>query len=447
MSDVGDQGAQPRLPRWHSLRDQLYGEPHNRPFPSIPTPARISHIAVLHQPSARPDDLAHIERLCERYGANRPAPDAVCFQQRIGDWELRWEQHLEFSTWTFIQVLVNSGEPFSATALDCLPADWLAGIEGELVCATHLALVAEHELAERDSGRMSSYFEGHALITSLAERDRARLWTAFRLHGDDFGRIIVHNRGMSERRSGRLVQRLLEVETYRLMALLGLPLAKSLAPEMGRMDDELASITRQLAGLDGAEDPSADGARALLDRLANLAASIEARRAVSNYRFAATRAYYDIVTTRLQELRERDIERHLSLREFLTRRLTPAVRTCEAAQRRLDDLANRIDHCSDLLRTRVDLAIEGQNQRLLASMNNRARQQLQLQKTVEGMSIAAISFAVVGLLDIGLKALDQLGHGGFRAVITAVAIPGVLLMVWLLVRRIHKQIGDIGDDG
>ncbi|MFX7306686.1 DUF3422 family protein, partial [Acinetobacter baumannii] len=78
--------------------------------------------------------------------------------------------------------------------------------------------------------------------------------------------------------------------------------------------------------------------------------------------------------------------------EFLLRRLTPAFRTGEAVSDQLDSLATRIDRASKLLRTRVDLTLEAQNQDLLQSMNRRGHLQLQLQQAVEGLSVVAITY-------------------------------------------------------
>src|SRR3546814_8262212 len=91
----------------------------------------------------------------------------------------------------------------------------------------------------------------------------------------------------------------------------------------------------------------------------------------------------------------------------MDRRLAPAMRTCESAAGRLETLASRVGRASNLLRTRVDIELEAQNRDVLMSMNRRARLQLRLQETVEGLSVVAISYYVVGLVGYAAKARSE----------------------------------------
>ena len=92
---------------------------------------------------------------------------------------------------------------------------------------------------------------------------------------------------------------------------------------------------------------------------------------------------------RIAELREGRVEGMPTLREFVERRLLPAMKTCETVARMQEGLSARISRASELLRTRVDIELERQNQELLAQMNRRAKLQLRLQETVEGLSVVA----------------------------------------------------------
>jgi len=115
--------------------------------------------------------------------------------------------------------------------------------------------------------------------------------------------------------------------------------------------------------------------------------------------------------------------------------------TCSSVEKRLLDLSERVARASDLLRTRVDIAREQQNQTLLASMNRRARLQLRLQQTVEGLSIAAITYYVVGLVGYGAKAAKESGIPLSVEIVTGASIPVVALVMWLLVRRLRRHAG------
>ncbi len=170
-----------------------------------------------------------------------------------------------------------------------------------------------------------------------------------------------------------------------------------------------------------------------------MAASIEAFRARSTFRFSATRAYHRLVLTRLEELRENEMSGHLTIREFMTRRLTPAVKTCESVAYRLEDLSRRVDRASDMMRTRVDLSIQNQNQALLSSMDKRSQVQLMMQHTVEGLSFVVISYYLVGLLKYLLDATYDAGLTFDKSLVIGGMIPVVMFLVWLSVRRIHHK--------
>src|SRR5690606_32098482 len=118
----------------------------------------------------------------------------------------------------------------------------------------------------------------------------------------------------------------------------------------------------------------------------------ETFRAETNTRFSATRAYHALVMSRLNNIQEQPVDGFMTASEFMTRRLGPGMRTCESVQGWMEDLSRRIERAGDMLRTRVNLTMQEQNKILLAAMNRRSRLQFRLQETVEGLSVAAISY-------------------------------------------------------
>jgi uncharacterized membrane-anchored protein len=171
-----------------------------------------------------------------------------------------------------------------------------------------------------------------------------------------------------------------------------------------------------------------------------LAARIEKLALDNSYRFSASQAYLRLVNARSEELREVRIEGIPTVGEFMDRRLAPAMNTCEAISRRQEALAGRIAHSNDLLRTRVGIVQEQQNRQILQSMNARAAQQLRLQQAVEGLSVAAISYYVIGLAGYAAKAAKAAGLPINSDVGTGLLVPLVVAGVWLGLRRMHKRI-------
>jgi uncharacterized membrane-anchored protein len=249
--------------------------------------------------------------------------------------------------------------------------------------------------------------------------------------------LVVAPADMSPSRAGRVSQRLLELETYRLMALRGLPVAKLLAPMLTQSETALADIMASLENKAAADQE-------LLDTLVSLAARVERATAEHVYRFAATRAYDGLVAQRISELREKAIPGTQTLGDFMQRRLSPAIATVAATAPRLASLSERVARTSALLRTRVDIATAVQNQQLLEKLTRGQELQLRLQATVEGLSIAAISYYVVSLLLYAGKALKELGLPINPELVAGALVPLVLWASWATVQRIHKKLRPAG---
>ncbi len=430
-----DTGVNPSLATLdlHPLRGDLYNELHSRPFQVLPCPARVTQIAVLTTPNQRRDQFRHLQHLHHLMGFEAPVKEVSCYEKDFGTLRIRREVHMEFTTYTFVNLANDASDPFEATGISPLPEGWLEQLAGQVVAAFHVDVQAVDHGPDQDLPFVRPWFEDLRLVGSSPQEGAARIWGSFRLHSDGFGRFMILNRSLSDSQLGRLTQRVMEIEIYRLMAQLALPLARDIAPRLAHMDEELVDITRSLADNHAIDEP------AILARLTTMAARIESFRAQSTFRFSATRAYHQLVLARLQALREDELSGHLTFTEFMTRRLTPAVETCESVSERLEDLSRRVDRASDMMRTRVELAIQSQNQELLSSMDRRSKIQLMMQHTVEGLSVVAISYYLVGLLKLALDSAHDYGLHFDKSLVLGAAIPLVLLAVFLSVRRIHGR--------
>jgi len=411
----------------HALRSSLYEELHNRPSPIIDGACQITHFTVMLADD-REAIAEHVRDLCRRYSVPAPGKDSSCLYLDFGGFELRWERHLEFANFTFIS---KGAAPFSDDALAFIPKDWLAAMPGELVVAVNLEVTQ----AAPEESDLHRWFEGQRVSGSEVAEEKALVWTAFKLHSDGFGRIVICNRSLNAYQCGRLVQRLCELETYRLMSLMALPVAREMGAELSRIEDSLATLNQSISEIDSDRDE-----RGLLQELSQLAAEVERHRSNTNFRFAASVAYHDLVRDRLLQLQEAPMDGKQSLQEFLERRLTPGIKTCNSVRDRLEDLSRRIHRTTSLLRTRVDLSIQEQNQHLLSSMNRRSQLQLRLQQTVEGLSVVAIGYYLLSLLEIAFYGLKEAGIPVNVTIAKGIALPVVLLLVWFGVHTVRNQI-------
>ena len=424
-----------RLPPNHPQRYLLSNEIHARPPQEVSAPERLSYIALHYDAdadaaSAAIDDLA---RLCVIWGVQSPTAEVTHFNAKHSNLRLKWERHTEFVTYTFSRK-GDFARPFENPVISFVDEEWLATLSGKLVVAIHLA-VQESKVFVPDLREVVREFGDNYLVGAKVAGGNGIVLTDLMIHADEFGRMLVMDLKLGKRQGGRTVQRLLEIETYRIMALLGLPVAWATAAMLRGAERELAEITSLMAQDSTHDEP------ALLVRLTRLAASVESGVAANSFRFGASRAYYDLTKRRIAELREERLAGVQTIEEFMDRRLAPAMATCGSAQKRLLDLSGRVARASDLLRTRVDIEREQQNQELLASMNRRARMQLRLQQTVEGLSIAAITYYVVGLVGYAAKALKEAGVPLSVELVTGASIPFVVLAIWLVVRRLRRHLG------
>ncbi len=417
----------------HPLREVLTNEIHAREPLALAAPLKVSHLALLSGEDGRASDRAHVAALCRRFGAAEPGPEDTMWAVDCGPFLLSWERHTEFSGFTFIRQQAFD-EPFRHPVIEAVPKDWLGTLTGPVLVAVHLALEPA-SAAPRRAELLNAQFASNNIAASAVAGGAATVWTDFRLQGDGFIRLLVRDAGLSGRQAGRVVQRLLEIETYRIMALLGFPLARGFSREVTRTDEELAAITQEMS-----EGPGEADQHGLLERLTALAAQIERIAAATNYRFGASRAYNTLVHRRLEELREERVDGYPTLGEFLNRRLAPAMHTCESLRDRLEVLSKRVSRAANLLRTRVDLILERQNQDLLRSMDRRADLQVRLQQTVEGLSVVVLSYYLVGLTGYAFKGLKSLGVPVNPDLATGLALPLVVGLVWWGTHRLRHRV-------
>jgi uncharacterized membrane-anchored protein len=413
----------------HRLRAAILSEMHARPFTPIETPQRVLHFAFETTGDAAQADRAALSDFCMRRGYEAIKADAKHHRLALGGAVLRWEQHSEFTTYTW-ELPAEADTPFHPPAAAL--ASPMASIPqpGPLLVALDL-----HLMADKDRKFAFECRFDRASLAVAENSDGAALFaTDFQPDPAGFVRILVLDRGLGAERAGALVQRVIELETYRTLALLGLPDAQKLAPSIGRTERRLAEVTEEMRRADRLIDNPR-----LLDELTALAAELEAGAAASLFRFGASRAYSEIVQLRLQTIGERKVDGLPTWTSFLARRMAPAMRTCITTEERQATLSRKLARAANLLRTRVDVEMERQNRDLLKSMNERTRLQLRLQATVEGLSVAAISYYVVNLFGYLMRGLRDQGVPVDPTLASALFVPVAVLAIWWTIRRIRRR--------
>ncbi|MEM8577582.1 MAG: DUF3422 domain-containing protein, partial [Pseudomonadota bacterium] len=419
----------------HPLRYRLANELHARPFPSMEGPCTAAYIAIKQTEDAaardRSADLDHLIQLLDRHGAPHPQPGATHYYGQIGRHWLKWEQHTEFVTYTAFSD--GAGErAFDPAEFAPFPADWLENAPGERMTSALLRIVPRPREAEILS-QLAQWFVPESLAVSTVLEDAAVVAGDFRIDAAGHARFAVFvSEGTGARRIGRIVQRLCEIETYKTMSMLGFARVREMGPKLGALDAALTELVGDMR-------EGRAGAEATLRALLDTSAELETVSARASFRFGATGAYEAIVNQRIEALREVRYMGRQSFGEFMMRRYEPAMRTVKSAQERLEAMSARSVRAANLLRTRVDVERSAQNQKLLESMDRRSDTQLRLQRTVEGLSVVAISYYAVSLASYLLYPLEE-PTGLSKGMLTAMVTVPVFLGVWWLVRRLRQAV-------
>lgn len=419
------------LPSDYPLRIELNDEVHARPSVALSAPMRVSYLALLVDDATRVLAWQQVQKLAVQFGVPPPSDTANHFVGNMGRFRIKCERHMEFLR---LVMMVDGvlADPFAEPALAAMPQDWLAGLPGQVIVAVHLAILKASQ-HQPDFDRISSdFFDGNNLVGAAIAAGDGFAATDFKVGADGFTRLVVLDRAMRPIQIGQMVQRLLEIDTYRILALMALPIARTLTPMLTRCERDLADITHLLVDADGSEEPM------LFARLTRLEAEIEREQSHNSYRFDAAAAYGNLVNRRIGELREERLSGLQTFREFTERRLAPAIDTCRSTAARQEKLSQRLGRVTQLLSTRVELTREQQTQHLLKSMDQRARMQLRLQETVEGLSIVAITYYIVGLASYMVKGLRVVGISLDVEIVDMASIPVVMLLTWLSLRWMRR---------
>jgi len=417
----------------HPLRQRLNNEFHARPPVPLVGAVLVSHLVFKHSTEKAPAARENLSKLCQGHVCNSIDSSDSHMMIDTGAFRMRWELHTEFSSYTFFRPLATGEELHpDVTAFDAVLPEWIAGIPGKLIVATHVELRSTSEISP-DSVLASLTPNGRTMVAARVADNTAWIFTDFKID-NGFSRFLVLNDSMTQRQTGRTVQRLCEIETYRMMALLGLPVAKEVGRWLYSGEKQLADMMDRIGQ---AKSPADE--REVLGILSALAADVEHSVARTTFRFGASRAYHGLVMQRIEELRETRISGLPTFFEFMQRRLMPAMNTCEAISRRQEELSARVARNSQLLRTRVDLELERQNQELLGQMNSRAKLQLRLQETVEGLSVVVLTYYGSQLVQYLAKGTKDLHHLN-TDVITAISIPIIAGLLAWGTRRMRKKL-------
>ena len=417
------------LENFHPQYCELHAELLARPYPVVSGQVIVSHRAIYFTPAEAASHRVAVAALAGREDVVA-TPEEHGFQLlRLDGAEVRIERHAEFTTFTVFSP--QTGAPFAGSALDFLPEGWFEGIPGRILAAVE---IASELVATSDAGtaktmeRVLEYFGQEQLVGGWVVERVASVWSHFRLDDRGATRFLVQIHRLTSGRYGRLLQRLVEIETYRMAAMLSLPLARDLLPRIEELETRHLGLLERIGAMTDGDE------RGLLENLGSLSVAIEQLRARCRSRFSLTESYARILTARVKELREEQVPGYQTLGGFFDRRLAPAWHTCEQAEAGLDALAGRLQSTTILLRTRMDVNLQSKNSPQLPSVDRQAPAPLRLRRNVEGLSVVIVTSFLAGLMKIILDATQSLGLHFNSSLVVVLLLPLLAYVVWRIVR-------------
>ena len=422
-----------------ALRQTLSDEMHARAFNDFEGAGRFVRFVFLTD-DADGSVLDYVNAFLVANGATPIDPGWKFQRIELGAFALRLEKHTEFVSISFIEHGHKAGTGLLPNAFDAasssLPLAWVGGAPAPLFHAIWLEIGGGPPRSNTPE-RMLEVMQARSVASNLFGDSASQIHFAFDIDDNGFSRIALYNDGIAPNRMGRTIQRIVELETYRLLAMLGFAALRENGASLGRIETTVAGLTTDLA----AQIKQPDGqVQQLLTVLSAQAADLEEIYSRTSYRLAASKAYEAIMNDRISGLRLARLKGFQGIRGFLGRRMTPAMDSCRAFSERLARLSERITRAGDLMRTQTEMIIQRQNRNLLRSMNSRARQQLRLQQTVERLSIAAVTYYGVGLVGYLAQVLPLEQWGWHLTLVKAAAVPVIAFLVWLTIRGVKAAI-------
>lgn len=434
-----------------SFKDEL----HARPYIKLGNNLRTFHFAYLIRENDENKSWNYLDKFLRKINFEKLPNEASKYWVAEGkDLTVRYECHTEFISLTLIypNKIENKNKPklFDENFLNLLPIEFLENFPGDHFLSTWIEM-APSNFNFRPIDIEEFFYHDNFAGSNVAE-DGANVFMSFKSDrtdflGSGFRRVFIQNKNLRTRRTGRLLQRIVELETYQVLSLLGLPQVRQETSNLSNLEKQITEITKSVSktakkNLNKKSIAYPDYQQDL-NELSYVVAKIEEIDSSTNYRLSATIAYYKLVEQRIQDLREERLESFQTNYEFLSRRLQPAIRTTEAFSRRLESLATRAQRADNLVRTQIEMGVQIQNKNLLESMELRARAQLRLQETVESLSIVAITYYIVGLLS---TLVDPINFDKFfisKTVFLALCVPIILILIWYIAKMVRKKINKI----
>lgn len=375
---------------WSQYRHEISNEIHRRPYYELYSPLRVS-LFSLHTKNSQ-KNYKYLHELCQYLSIPSPVDSSLTFKHTYQNkFTLKWESHREFCTFQFIKNQnIETNNLFKQSNFEYIPELWVDSLENIINCV-NLEVIDNHNIQNNED--IYNAFDNNYIVGSYMNDKKAKLYSDFRIDGNGYHRILMVNENLTRHQLGRSVQRVLDVESYRSMAMIGLFNNKEINSELDILNNELLQINRDF------EIKKEINLEEYYNKLTYIANRAHRLNNENKFRFQASNSYFPIINERLKELKLSTIDCIQPYDIYLNSRLNPAKRTSETTEKRLNETLQQMDRTANLIQTNVELDVKNSNNLLLDSMNKKTDVQIKLQKTVEGLSTVVLTYYSVTLFN------------------------------------------------
>lgn len=447
MSSTAD--SPPELPA--SVAQRVHRELHERPPLDIQIPAHIHYCAYLLGDDQQQRTAAaklirrlfvdlNIRESAKQIG-NRCASGEKTYAN--GDiLRVTWELHSEFCSYSFTHMspqkdTLRFGPLSLPEPLPPLDVQW------ERFLAIDLLVAEGSEMTESER---QGPFSNLRLYGSQMHGGSGQAWTAFGLDDHEWGHYMVKAGDLNPIQLGRHLKRIFDMEVYYHLTLMPLDEFRQRSVELRELEKAFTRETGEM--FDALVEASPEEERQWLALLTELSAQVTRLKEAMRFRIGAAVSYHRLFQRQLNNMEAGRAQAGTqSLGSFLIGRTDPAIRGYTNFNERLDSLSRGLDRASNMLGTRVELSVQKQNLDLLQSMARQGKQQLMLQRTVEGLSIIVLSYYLTGLFGYLVSAAHKADWLWGDPVIWQGALVPVAIAFAVSVNMwVHRQVAKLKED-
>lgn len=453
--DPGRKGkdvSQPEMsrPKTEAFLRKLHERPHQPIGRWLRAPAHVHYKAfrMSDPPAQRPASRAEFQSLLRHF--NVPAETSVLrdnFGYGVKEAEngdrliLIWQAHTEYYNYQLWHVPSQATGTVTFGSLTFPEYTFPVEPLGSVVCRLDILLTTGMPPARSE---LRGLMPGPVLYGSRIFNEQTCMVTSFT--PDDQGRerywVSVGPSQGDPSRLKDIVDAVVRIETYYHLLLMQKPLFSAAIDQVYKFEQvhlkQREIITNHIAHADPLT------LQRWLNTLTQDLLKTNRMAGTLHFELSASLPYDKIVHATLTSIAEHPMDSYRPISDYVLGGITGVAEGYQQLLRRIDTLRGGFEGIIAIIRTRIDLILEGQNLALLQSVDKTTKSQVLLQNTVEGLSVIVIAYYLAGLVGYVFKGLSELGWLGNANLASAIFVPVAIGLAFAITtvskKYLHKKL-------